>query len=57
MFPKIRELCRQTGFELTDVRGIFSLERRARWIETPLKVAARMAASLSKLLFFKARKK
>ena len=54
---KVREICRETGFDLRDVRGVFNLERRAKWIETPLKVAARMAPSLSKLLMFKAQKK
>jgi 2-polyprenyl-3-methyl-5-hydroxy-6-metoxy-1,4-benzoquinol methylase len=54
---KVRELCAQTGFELTDVRGVFNLERRARWLETPLRLAARVAPTLSKLLIFKAEKK
>jgi methionine biosynthesis protein MetW len=53
---KVRELCAQTGLELEEVRGVFNLERRARWIEAPLRVAARVAPTLSKLLIFKARK-
>jgi methionine biosynthesis protein MetW len=54
---KVRELCLQTGFELSDVRGVFTLERRARWIDAPLTVAARVAPTLSKLLIFKAEKR
>lgn len=53
---KVRELCRQTGFDLMDTRGVFTLERRAKWIDAPLRVAARMAPTLSKLLMFKAQK-
>lgn len=54
---KIRELCAQTGFELKDVRGIFSLEPRRRWVEAGLRVAARVAPKLSKLLICKAERK
>jgi methionine biosynthesis protein MetW len=54
--PKIRELCQQTGFELKDVRGVFTMEKRARWIDTPLRIAARVAPTLSKLLIIKAQK-
>jgi 2-polyprenyl-3-methyl-5-hydroxy-6-metoxy-1,4-benzoquinol methylase len=54
---KVRELCRQTGFDLKDTRGVFTLERRARWIDAPLAVAARVAPNLSKLLMFKAQKR
>lgn len=54
---KVRELCNQTGLELKEVRGVFGLERRARWLEAPLRVAARVAPTLSKLLMFKAEKK
>ncbi len=53
---KVRELCRQTGLEMLDVRGVFSLVPRARWIDTPLRVAARVAPTLSKLLMVKARR-
>jgi 2-polyprenyl-3-methyl-5-hydroxy-6-metoxy-1,4-benzoquinol methylase len=55
--PKITELCHETGFALKDVRGVFSLEKRARWIDGPLRVAARVAPTLSKLLIIKAQKK
>jgi methionine biosynthesis protein MetW len=51
---KVRELCEQTGFELEKVRGVFGLERRARWIDAPLRLAARVAPTLSTLLIFKA---
>lgn len=51
---KVRELCGQTGLVLEDVRGVFNLERRARWIEAPLRMAARVAPTLSKLLICKA---
>ncbi|MGK5081855.1 methyltransferase domain-containing protein [Bdellovibrionota bacterium FG-1] len=54
---KIGELCLQTGFELTDVSGVFAFEKRARWIDRSLKIAARVAPSLSKMLIFKAQKK
>jgi 2-polyprenyl-6-hydroxyphenyl methylase/3-demethylubiquinone-9 3-methyltransferase len=51
---KVRELCAHSGLELADMRGVFNLERRARWIEAPLRLAARVAPQLSKLLIFKA---
>lgn len=53
---KVRELCAQAGLELEDVRGVFNLQRRARWIEAPLRLAARVAPTLSKLLICKARR-
>ena len=43
---KVAELCAQTGFVLTEVRGVFNLVTRARWLEAPLRVAARMAPFL-----------
>ena len=54
---KVRELCAQTGFEVSDMRGVFSLEPRARWIDASLRLAARVAPKFSKLLIFKAEKK
>jgi methionine biosynthesis protein MetW len=53
---KVRELCDSTGFEIQDLRGVFNLERRARWIEAPLRAAARVVPTLSKLLIFKVQK-
>jgi 2-polyprenyl-3-methyl-5-hydroxy-6-metoxy-1,4-benzoquinol methylase len=54
---KVKELCRQTGFELKTVRGVFGLEARARWLDAPLRVAGRVAPTFSKLLMFKAQKR
>jgi 2-polyprenyl-3-methyl-5-hydroxy-6-metoxy-1,4-benzoquinol methylase len=54
---KVRELCRQTGLELKEVRGVLNLKPQAAWLETPLRVAARMAPTLTKLLIFKAEKR
>ena len=54
---KIRELCEQTDFEIKEVRGVFALSQRTRWVDAGLRVAARVAPSFSKLLIFRAVKK
>ena len=52
---KVRELCRQTGFDLEEVRGVFTLEQHSKWVDAPLELAARMAPTFSKLLVVKAK--
>ncbi len=54
---KIRELCKQTGFEILDLSGIPSIESWGKWIDTPLALFGKVVPSLSKLLMVTARKK
>lgn len=53
---KIRELCRETGFRVVDVRGIGTLKSRGKWLDLPLRAVFRVAPGLSKILIVKARK-
>ena len=53
---KVQELCRETGFVLEDMRGIFHLEPKSSILSAPLAIAGRMLPGFSKLLVVKARK-
>ena len=54
---KIRELCDQTGLEVTDMSGILNLETHGKWIDSPLFWVGKKFPSFSKLLMVTARKK
>lgn len=54
--PKIKELCDQTGFQVEEVRGTFTLQPRGRFVDTPLSWAARLVPGLTKLLMVKCKK-
>lgn len=53
---KIEELCLQTGFQVEDVRGIFYLKSKGKWMDFPFNLAGRIAPGFSKLLIVKVRK-
>jgi 2-polyprenyl-3-methyl-5-hydroxy-6-metoxy-1,4-benzoquinol methylase len=50
---KIRELCRQTGFEIRETRGVPALQSLGKLLDLPLGLVGRLAPSLSKLLMYR----
>jgi len=54
--PKIREICRNTGFDLVDVCGIPKLESWGKLLDHSLGVVGKILPSFSKLLVVTARK-
>jgi len=53
---KIQELCRQTGFEVEELRGIPTLASKGPVVDLGLATVGRLFPSLSKLLMARARK-
>lgn len=53
---KIREICYSTGFEIKDVRGIFTEEPSSKLLSIPLGLASRLIPGFAKFLMVKARK-
>lgn len=51
---KVRELCRETGFRIEEIRGIPSLRPRGPLLDGPLALAGRFFPNLSRLLLVKA---
>jgi SAM-dependent methyltransferase len=53
---KIKEICRQTGFQLVDVSGIPKLESWGKWVDQSLGIVGRLLPSFSKVLMVTAKK-
>ena len=53
---KIKEICRQTGFQLVDVSGIPKLESWGKWVDHSLGIVGKILPGFSKMLMVTAKK-